>query len=185
MSEDYDGLVTRLKSPRYSVETMQAAAEAASAISSLCERVEALTAETCDLTGRLDIARQERGIAEAQVEALERERDAWKKTTHDIQEFRADELERLGKAESALALAQRELADAQEPWQKAENDLAMEQCLRQQAEAALAALKSLLMEAMTLVAECRDLCDIDGFMETFELDRRIARLKEQVAKETS
>jgi len=43
-------------------------------LTSLCERVGALTAETCDLTGRLDIARQERGIAETQVEALERER---------------------------------------------------------------------------------------------------------------
>ena len=79
MSEDYDGLVLALRAfgrvdESELVSVTLAVHDAADAIASLCERVEALTAETCDLTGRLDIARQERGIAETQVEALERER---------------------------------------------------------------------------------------------------------------
>ena len=119
MSEDYGGLVTRLRSPamvfyEYKVDDGALPREAADALASLCERVEALTAETCDLTGRLDIARQERGIAEAQVEALERERDEWRDAAQSsVSEQERGEWQRERDAMTdALATAQQEQLEA-------------------------------------------------------------------------
>lgn len=47
------------------------------AVRALRERIAALEQETCDLTGRLDLARQERGIAEA-------DRDQWERTATNL-----------------------------------------------------------------------------------------------------
>ena len=96
-------LVTRL---RASAEMLQEGSEPEVALRVAADEIERLTVETCDLTARVDLTRQERGIAEAERDEA---RADWKQAEANGEAFATER-------DQARALVARVLDSHRQPW---------------------------------------------------------------------